>query len=101
MPRFSSVQTKFIRTTEFWLVAVFNLAMLIVPLATSPAVMSATSAAKYVAIVDAVAVGARQLAKGVAAWQSPLLATSTAPSTAGVVAVAKIEPADPLALARP
>ena len=75
VPKFTTLQTKLIRTTEGWLVVVFNQAMIVVPIATSA--LSATTAATLAAGTTTVTVLARQLAKGIAGWQAPLLSDGT------------------------
>jgi hypothetical protein len=69
---------RLVLTLEGWLVVLFNLAMVIVPIASSA--LPAGTAVKYAAIVNTGTVLARQLAKGIATWQAPLLGT-TAPAT--------------------
>ena len=72
IPKFSSVQTKMIRTYEGILVIAFNGAMLIVPIVTNA--LPAATAVKYAAIVNTGAVIARQIAKAVGQTQAPFMA---------------------------
>jgi hypothetical protein len=71
MPRFTAAERRLILTLEGWIVVAFNLAMVIIPIVSSS--LPAASAAKFAAIVDTGTVLARQLAKGIAAWQAPLM----------------------------
>ena len=82
IPKFTTPQAKMIRTLEGLLVVAFNLAMLITPIVTSSHILSAATAVKYAAIVNTATVVARSLAKGVMAWQAPLMPANTAPLTA-------------------
>jgi hypothetical protein len=82
IPKFTTPQAKMIRTLEGVLVVAFNLAMIIVPIITGSHVLPAATAVKYAAVVNTATVLARSLAKGLMAWQTPLL---PAPTTAAGV----------------
>jgi hypothetical protein len=70
-PVLNAATRRLFLTLEGWLVVAFNLAMVVVPIATSA--LPAGAAVKYAAIVNSATVLARQLAKGIATWQAPLL----------------------------
>lgn len=82
-PTVNAATRRLILTLEGWLVVAFNLAMIVVPIVSSA--LPASTAVKYAAIVNTATVLARQLGKGIAAWQAPILRTPTpAPSQESV-----------------
>lgn len=78
IPKTTTPLTKFIRTTEFWLVVIFNAAMLIIPILTNA--LPATQAVKYAAIVNTATVIARSGLKAIASIGTSTGLTPLAPA---------------------
>lgn len=78
IPKTTSPLTKFIRTTEGWLVVVFNGAMLIVPIVSN---FPAVQAAKWAGIVNAAVVISRSGLKGLALFATTTGMTPIAPGS--------------------
>lgn len=94
IPKFTTPQAKMIRTLEGLVVVAFNLAMVVIPIVTNA--LPAPTAVKYAAIVNTAAVTARSLAKGIMAWQSPMM-----PDVAPPLDLSSNEPTAPDSLPDP